>query len=295
MKPHQTKPTSISYFLFFVFLFSYFTSLAAQEVEKKVINISIVDIAEDEREFDYLHESGKGPKQWGEIKEEWAACKNGSLQSPIDLSSHRVKLIPHLGNLKTSYKPDNATLKNRGHDISVQWETNAGSIEINGTEYFLKQCHWHSPSEHSINNRSYDMELHMIHISPDLNVTNKIAVIAVLYKIGRANSFLSTLTRHVKSMIDENHEISIGMTDPRKIKIGGKNYYRYMGSLTVPPCTEGVIWTITKKIRTVSRDQVKLFREAVHDYAEVNARPVQPLNLREIHVYDHSSRSTNKS
>ncbi|KAL6284559.1 hypothetical protein ACE6H2_015488 [Prunus campanulata] len=247
------------------------------QLEKKVINISTVDIAEDEREFDYLHESGKGPKQWGEMKEEWAACKNGSLQSPIDLSSHRVKLIPHLGNLNTSYKPYNATLKNRGHDISVQWETNAGSIEINGTEYFLKQCHWHSPSEHSINNRSYDMELHMIHISPDLNVTNKIAVIAVLYKIGRANSFLSTLTRHVKSMIDENHETSIGITDPRKIKIGGKNYYRYMGSLTVPPCTEGVIWTITKK------------------YAEMNARPVQPLNLREIHVYDHSSRSTTKS
>lgn len=85
--------------------------------------------------------------------------------------------------------------------MQIQWETNAGSIEINGTEYFLKQCHWHSPSEHSINNRSYDMELHMIHISPDLNVTNKIAVIAVLYKIGRANSFLSTV-------LDQNQILS---------------------------------------------------------------------------------------
>ncbi|XP_008227274.1 PREDICTED: alpha carbonic anhydrase 7-like [Prunus mume] len=281
MKPHQIKPICISSLLFFLLLFSHYsTSVEAQEVE-------------DEREFDYLQRSGKGPKQWGEMKKEWAACKNGVMQSPIDLSSQRVKLIPNLGKLNTTYKPCNATVKNRGHDISMEWMGNAGSIQINGTEYLLKQCHWHSPSEHSINGRRNAMELHMVHLSLDPNVTNKIAVVGVLYKIGRANSFLSKLTRDVKSMTDQKEKRNMGMIDPRKIKIGGKNYYRYMGSLTVPPCTEGVIWTIDKKIRTVSRDQVKLFRFAVHDYAEMNARPVQPLNLREIQVYDRNARSTN--
>jgi len=75
--------------------------------------------AEDEREFDYVEGSKKGPSHWGEIREEWAHCKNGSMQSPIDLSSWRVKLMPKLGELKRSYKPFNATLKNRGHDIAV--------------------------------------------------------------------------------------------------------------------------------------------------------------------------------
>jgi carbonic anhydrase len=77
--------------------------------------------AEDEREFDYLEGSEKGPRHWGEIREEWAHCKNGGMQSPIDLSStRRVKIIPKLGELKRSYKSCNATLHNRGHDISVR-------------------------------------------------------------------------------------------------------------------------------------------------------------------------------
>ncbi|CAL9018845.1 unnamed protein product [Prunus brigantina] len=99
-----------SYFLIFVFV----------EKGTKLINhihVYVVHIAEDEREFDYLQGSGKGPKQWGEMKKEWAACKNGVMQSPIDLSSQRVKLIPNLGKLNTTYKPCNATVKNRGHDI----------------------------------------------------------------------------------------------------------------------------------------------------------------------------------
>ncbi|KAM1149604.1 hypothetical protein ACFX15_029631 [Malus domestica] len=281
MEPHRSKPISNSCFLFFLLLFAYSRSLTAQEVE-------------DEREFDYLREGGKGPKHWGEIKEEWAACNNGSMQSPIDLSNHRVTLFPNLGKLKTNYRPRNATIKNRGHDISVEWVGDAGTIKINGTEYPLKQCHWHAPAEHSINGRIYDMELHLVHLSPDPNVANKIAVTAVLYKFGRADSFLSTLMKDVESMIDQKEERSMGIIDPREIKIRGESYYRYMGSLTVPPCTEGVIWTINKKIHTVSRDQVNLFRLAVHDYAEANARPVQPHNLRDIKVYHKSARSTNK-
>lgn len=76
--------------------------------------------AEDEREFEYIEGSEKGPKHWGELKEEWAACNNGDLQSPIDLSNQRVKVIPKLGDLKRNYKLCNATVKNRGHDISVR-------------------------------------------------------------------------------------------------------------------------------------------------------------------------------
>lgn len=74
--------------------------------------------AEDESEFDYIKGSKKGPSRWGELKKEWAACK-GTMQSPIDLSSHRVRVVPKLGELNKYYKPQNATVKNRGHDIEV--------------------------------------------------------------------------------------------------------------------------------------------------------------------------------
>ncbi|KAK4432481.1 Alpha carbonic anhydrase 7 [Sesamum alatum] len=243
---------------------------------------------EDEREFEYAANSDKGPRKWGQIKTEWAACNNGSSQSPIDMSNERVRIISR--SEKRSYRAANATLKNRGHDIQIQWFGDAGSIFINGTEYPLRTAHWHSPSEHTINGRRYDMELHLVHLSTDPNVKNKIAVIGIFYKIGKHNQFLSKLMTHIRSMSDKKgEEKSLGMVDPEDIKIRSKRYYRYMGSLTVPPCTEGVIWTINKKVKTVSRDQVKLLREAVHDYAEENARPLQPKNNRDVYLYGPSN------
>ncbi|GMN39248.1 hypothetical protein TIFTF001_008473 [Ficus carica] len=272
----QSKPFSVSCFLVLaIILFSHsLSSVTAQEVE-------------DESEFDYVKGSKKGPHHWGELKKEWAACKNGGMQSPIDLANQRVKIIPRLDNLRRNCVPSNATVKNRGHDISVQWDIGkAGSIKINGTEYFLHQAHWHSPSEHTVNGRRYDMELHLVHESKDENGKTKNAVVGVLYKLGRPDNFLSKLMKDIKAMSDKKEQKHMGVIDPSEIKLGGKKHYRYLGSLTVPPCTEGVIWTISKKIRTVSRQQVKLLRVAVHDYAEENARPVQPINHRDIQLID---------
>ncbi|EOY07966.1 Alpha carbonic anhydrase 7 isoform 2 [Theobroma cacao] len=234
---HQSKPIFVSVFLIFAVLFlSYSASVSAQEVE-------------DEREFDYLENSGKGPSQWGDLKKEWVACKNGGLQSPIDMSSLRVKVINKSGELKKRYKPCHAIVKNRGHDISLQWPNyDAGSIKTNGTEYFLQQAHWHSPSEHTINGRRYALELHMVHQCKDPNVKNNLAVVGLLYKFGAPDAFLSKLIGNITSMNDHVQERYMGLIDPSLIKMGGKKYYRYMGSLTVPPCTEGVIWTMNKKV-----------------------------------------------
>ncbi|KAI4300343.1 hypothetical protein L6164_033732 [Bauhinia variegata] len=246
---------------------------------------------EDEREFDYSRGSEKGPLHWGELKKEWAVCKNGEMQSPIDLSSRRVKLISRLGELKKSYESCNATIHNRGHDIALKWEGDAGSVQISGTDFFLNQSHWHSPSEHTINGRRYDLELHMVHQSKSPDGKSRIAVVGIMYKIGRPDPFLSKLAEHIKPMADKEEQKGMGVLDPSEIKMGGKKYYRYIGSLTVPPCTEGVIWTINKKIRTVSRGQVELLREAVHDYAERNARPLQPLHQRQIYLYGPNARN----
>ncbi|CAI0407638.1 unnamed protein product [Linum tenue] len=259
---------------------------------------SFAQEVEDEREFDYKRGSQKGPSKWGELKKDWEACKTGHLQSPIDMSIQRVKLLNRSLDINRSYKPANAIVKNRGHDISLQWKgSDAGSIRINGTKYLLQQCHWHSPSEHTVNGRSYDMELHMVHFNPE---TKGIAVVGVLYKAGKPDQFLSKLIKDIKSIehdeMDKNKkkkiEKEMGVMDPREIKMGGKKYYRYIGSLTVPPCTEGVIWTMSRKIRTVSRDQIKALRDAVHDYAEQNARPVQQLHQREVDLYGPNSVET---
>ncbi|OVA07310.1 Alpha carbonic anhydrase [Macleaya cordata] len=235
---------------------------------------------EDEHEFVYVEGSGKGPDEWGEIKSDWKACDNGEMQSPIDLVNNRVQIMPTLGRLKRNYKQAPAILKNRGHDIMVKWKGDAGSININNTDYSLKQSHWHSPSEHTFNGSRHELELHLVHESD----CGKMAVVAITYKYGRPDPFLEKIIHHIHSSVVKE-ERDVGIINPGNVKFGSRKYYRYLGSLTVPPCTEGVIWTIVKKVRTASREQVRTLREAVDDDCEVNARPVQHKEKRTVWLY----------
>uniref|UniRef100_A0A7N0V8M2 Alpha-carbonic anhydrase domain-containing protein n=1 Tax=Kalanchoe fedtschenkoi TaxID=63787 RepID=A0A7N0V8M2_KALFE len=171
----------------------------------------------------------------------------------------------------------------------VEWAGGAGWIRINSTNYKLQQSHWHSPSEHTFNGRRYAMELHMVHQTDDPNAVYKVAVVGMLYKLGRPDPFIDELLKNVTLASDDEHSKGVRgakEVDPNEIRVAGHRYYRYIGSLTMPPCTEGVIWTINRKVRTVSIAQLLSFREAVHDYAEMNARPVQDLNSRWIYYHD---------
>ncbi|XP_010036660.3 alpha carbonic anhydrase 4-like [Eucalyptus grandis] len=197
---------------------------------------------DDESHFTYLEGTGKGPKDWGRIDPHWRACGTGKLQSPIDLLNERVQIFPHLGKLKRDYKPAPAIVKNRGHDISVMWKGYAGQININGTYYKLLQCHWHSPSEHTFNGSRYALELHAVHESSH----GAIAVIAIVYKYGRPDPLLKELLEHIK--VVDKEDIELGVINPGLIKFGSRKYFRYIGSLTIPPCTEGVVWTIVRKV-----------------------------------------------
>eukprot|EP01018_Ginkgo_biloba_P012139 Gb_11566 [translate_table: standard] len=240
---------------------------------------------DDEHEFGY--EAGeKGPSHWGDLKEEWQACGRGDQQSPIDLLNKKVHVYPDNGNLRRNYRAANASLRNRGHDIMVKWAEGAGTIEKDGTNFTLMQCHWHSPSEHTVNGQRYPLELHMLHMTHD----NLTAVVGILYKYGRRDTFLAELMNEIASIGDmETTEEELGIVDPRHIKLGSRKYYRYVGSLTTPPCTEGVIWTIVKKVRTVSRQQVRALIHSVHDDFAQNARPTQHTNGRIIQLYNPRS------
>lgn len=232
----------------------------------------------DEHPFTYEVGTKRGPENWGKIKPEWQLCNAGKSQSPIDLQEDNVKVFTGLRKLQRNYKTAPAVLRNRGHDISVGWKGDAGSVAINGTDYDLLQCHWHTPSEHTLNGKRYHMELHMVHNSSN----GQIAVISILYKLGRPDPFLQQFLEHVKSVVTE---LDLGIVHPIKIKLGSRRYYRYTGSLTAPPCTEGVLWTIIKKVRTVSREQIRALRGAVYDGFEENTRPIQALNGRQVYLY----------
>ncbi|KAF8711187.1 hypothetical protein HU200_029200 [Digitaria exilis] len=211
---------------------------------------------EDELEFSYVPGAENGPEHWGSIKPQWSTCGTGMMQSPIDLSHDRVKLVNFSGD--------------------------AGSLVINETAYYLKQLHWHTPSEHTIDGHRFAMELHLVHESAE----NKAAVIGMLYKFGAHDKFLRKLEPYIKQIADRRDKVEhVGVVDPRLVRGSDSVYYRYMGSLTTPPCKEGVIWTILKEVRTVSMYQRELLREAVDDGMENNARPLQKVNNRDISIF----------
>ncbi|KAL0544925.1 hypothetical protein IC582_020055 [Cucumis melo] len=103
--------------------------------------------------------NGNGPKEWGKLKPEWKSCGKGKYQSPINIVEEDVQVLPNLGKLTRDYNPAPAILKNRGHDILIRWEKDAGKITMNGTKYKLSQCHWHAPSEHSFNGKRFPLIL----------------------------------------------------------------------------------------------------------------------------------------
>ncbi|XP_010555357.1 PREDICTED: alpha carbonic anhydrase 4 [Tarenaya hassleriana] len=235
---------------------------------------------EDESPFTYELGSEKGPEKWGNINPQWEVCQTGKFQSPIDLTSSRVSVLRQDDLWLRSYKPAIGVIKNRGHDIMLSWKEDVGKITINGSDYKLVQCHWHSPSEHTVNGTRFVMELHMVHTNPQ----GKIAVIGVLYRFGVPDPFLSRLLNGIRSV--DKEEINMGIVDPRHIRYLSRKFYRYVGSLTVPPCTEGVIWTVVKRVNTVSPAQVRALREAVHDGFETNARPIQHQQGRPLRYYE---------
>ncbi|XP_074375273.1 bifunctional monodehydroascorbate reductase and carbonic anhydrase nectarin-3-like [Apium graveolens] len=139
-------------------------------------------------------------------------------------------------------------LINRGNDIEIEWDE-GGSFNIKGKQYKLIQSHRHSPSDHTLNGNRYDLELHVVH-ADDEEPTNY-AVIAILYKIGHSpDPFLAKFERNISTFvaIKSVKEIERGVLDPNDIEISGREFYRYQGSLTTPPCNETVVWTVEEQV-----------------------------------------------
>ncbi|MQM21244.1 hypothetical protein Taro_054280 [Colocasia esculenta] len=168
-----------------------------------------------------------------------------------------------------------------GFLTTLEWPDDAGLLQIDGVLYMLKQCHWHSPSEHEIYGWRPDLEMHMVYQSSD----NKIAVVGVLYTYGVPDPFLAQLEEPLKRIAYGGEKsVSVGNMSPPNLE-RLQPYFRYQGSLTTPPCTEGVVWTVLQEVRTASYEQVMLLRAAVEEDMKNNARPIQPRNGRSIRFF----------
>jgi carbonic anhydrase len=206
-----------------------------------------------------------GPEHWGSIAPEYASCATGKMQSPIDLPKPTGGSTPIV---KLSYGHARLAVVNNGH--TIQASAPAGhSIQFNGSTYELVQFHFHSPSEHTVAGRRFAMEVHFVH----KDASGKLAVIGGLMEQGHANSILMPLWNNLPKK--EGDKVS---TDVRLGRVFAPRHrvYRYEGSLTTPPCTEGVTWLVFRSPLQISKTQVQAYRAIF----PVSNRPLQPINGR---------------
>lgn len=218
----------------------------------------------------WSYQGKRGPLSWGKLSPDYRACSDGREQSPIDIrGAHRNRALQPIA---FHYLAGGVTLKNTGYTIEVQ--VHPGSYIIaGGTRYNLESYSFHHPGEHAVNGRLTDMDVQLIHKSNE----GKLAIVAVRLVENRdaPNATLAGLWEHLPETPLET-TTDTDMINPGGLLPGNRGYWTYMGSLTTPPCTEGVRWFVMEQPVTVSTDQLQEFTNLF----SLNSRPLQDTHDR---------------
>ena len=203
-----------------------------------------------------------GPEQWGGMKAEFSTCSTGTRQSPIDIRSGvRVDLEP----IQFDYRPSGFRVIDNGHTIQVN-VGGGNSIEVQGRRYDLVQFHFHRPSEERIDGRQFDMVAHLVHKDPE----GRLAVVAVLLDRGSVHPLVQTIWNNLP--LEKGEEVAAkAALDMNHLLPADRRYFTYMGSLTTPPCSEGVLWMVMQQPVPIATDQINVFSRLY----PMNARPIQ--------------------
>ena len=219
------------------------------------------------------HWSYKGeadPSHWGKLEPGYAVCSTGKTQSPIDIKGAAPA---DLHALKMDYSAVPLNIIDNGHTIQVNYP--AGStLTVGDHVYTLKQFHFHHPSEEHVNGKKYDLVAHLVHADAD----GHLAVVAILFEKGAANPFLETIWKNIPSEQEKAVDVAGTTINVKDLLPSSLSYYTYAGSLTTPPCSEGVTWFVLRTSETLSGEEIASFAK----HYPMNARPIQPTNGREI-------------
>ncbi len=236
---------------------------------KKEEKPAVKPAEEVKHEVHWGYEGEGAPANWGNLKPEFALCGTGQSQSPIDIDkTYKTMLEP----VAVSYKQSPLKIVNNGHSVQVNIEPGS-SVMIDGEKYELLQFHFHAPSEHTVKGNFYDMELHLVH----KHENGDLAVVGVMMKKGQTNKIIKVLWDNLPKGVNEENVVTGISVDASGLLPKNLDAYHYYGSLTTPPCSEGVNWTVLKTPIEVSEEQIQVFRMLM---GVDNNRPVQAVNKR---------------
>ncbi len=245
----------------------------AQLVLLSILSLSIMAQAADEHKNSqsphWTYSGSEGPDNWAKLSPDFAAC-NGKNQSPIDLTGFiEAELAPIVFN----YVAGGNEILNNGHTIQINYQPGS-TIVVDGISFTLKQFHFHAPSENWIKGQSYPLEAHFVHADKDGNL----AVIGVMFAEGKANPSLAQAWATLPQAANEKLAITSAINAEALLPVD-RDYYRFNGSLTTPPCSEGVRWLVMKTPLSASKEQIAAFAKVIH---HGNSRPIQSVNARPV-------------
>lgn len=224
------------------------------------------------KEVHWSYEGEGGPEHWAELRPEYATCAKGQRQSPIAIDDREALQGP-AEPVDFHYRASLGSVTNNGHTLEVKVYGD-NNITVRGTTFQLVQFHFHHPSEERINGQTYPMVAHLVHRSD----SGQLAVVAVLFEVGDANPLIDKVWTYVPLDVNDTVRTPADLVHVAELLPGDQRYYQFFGSLTTPPCTEGVLWIILKQPVTLSREQMRLFTQLFPN----NARPIQQRNQRPV-------------
>jgi Carbonic anhydrase len=236
------------------------------------------DIKPSQASPDFSYGGYKNPTNWDELSPNWAICESGKAQSPIDIKPSLLgSVLSPPANIQFNYQSlTNFPVQNNGHTIQVNYPYPSGTstMTVDGKTYQLVQFHLHTHSEHLINGEAAALELHLVHQNPQ----GELAVVGVMIENGAINNDLQTVFASMPNQ--EGVNTANGTINASNFLPANRSYYGYQGSLTTPPCSQGVKWIVLQNPITASQAQIDAFTNIF----QVNARPVQDLNGRTIQL-----------
>jgi carbonic anhydrase len=253
----------------------------------------------------WTYEGETGPFTWHKMNADWAIAEAGIRQSPIDIIPERTLTLPTLKPIEFHYSGGLHLLMDNGHTIQVDIKNDENYIVINGQKYELLQFHFHAKSEHTLNGHAAKMEVHLVHKlvteapyggscvpAPEDGHKEKskapqvqLAVIGVMIEPGsEAHPFIKDLWSDLNAVKPNDGGIRFRLDGPLSLvpPKGKRSYYRYNGSLTTPPCSENVLWTVMSEPIHFSAAQIKVFTDRYSN----NARPVMKKARRFVLKYE---------
>ncbi len=226
------------------------------------------------------YEGAEGPDHWGTLSPKFAACGEGQSQSPVDIGDTvtanetiLLKMAFPPAALKIAHHEHVADGINNGHTIQINY-SGADTLTIANDQYALVQYHFHNPSEHTIKGKHFPMEMHLVHKAAN----GKLAVVGVLIEEGAHNTAFDPIWANLPKQKGVETHYEAVTVDVDALLPRSRSSYRYDGSLTTPPCSEGVRWIVMSTPIQLGADQISAFTAIIHD----NNRPTQPLHSRSV-------------